>query len=231
MYCVKCGVKLADTEKKCPLCGTRVCHPDLKQPEAAPLYPENSQQDKPINRWYIMLIVSILYLLPISICLVCDLSISGKMEWSGYVIGGMLIFYSAFLLPCWFEHPNPVIFVPSTFGVVALYLLYIDLTVKGGWFWTFALPVVVAIGLLITALVTLNRYIRRGRLYIYGGFTIGLGAFCVLLEALLHITFGLPGFGAWSLYPLVTLTLLGLAMIATAISRPLRESLEKRFFL
>jgi len=231
MYCVKCGVELADSEKACPLCGTRVCHPDIRQPEATPLYPENTEKQKPINRWYIMLIVSILYLLPMSICLVCDLSISGRMEWSGYVIGGMLIFYAAFLMPLWFEHPNPVIFVPSAFGVVAAYLLYIDWKMEGGWFLTFALPVTAVVALLITALVTLSRYIRRGRLYIYGGFTVGLGAFCVLLEHLLHVTFGLPGFGTWSLYPLATLTLLGLAMIATAIHRPLREALEKRFFL
>ena len=37
MYCVKCGVQLADTEKSCPLCGTRVYHPDLVQAEATPL--------------------------------------------------------------------------------------------------------------------------------------------------------------------------------------------------
>ena len=231
MYCVKCGVKLAPTEKNCPLCGTRVCHPDFPPEDANPLYPENLQRQKPINRWYIMLILSILYLLPISICLVCDLSINGRIEWSGYVIGSMLIFYSAVMMPSWFEHPNPVIFVPSTFGVIAAFLLYIDWRLQGGWFLTFALPVTGAIGLLITALVTLTRYIRKGRLYIYGGFTIGLGLFCVLLEVLLHITFGLPGFGSWSPYPLTTLTLLGLAMIATAIHRPLRDSLEKRFFM
>lgn len=231
MYCVKCGVQLADTEKLCPLCGTRVCHPDICQPDATPLYPENTQEEKPINRWYIMLIVSILYLLPISICLVCDLSISGKMEWSGYVLGGMAIFYAAFLLPAWFAHPNPVIFVPCTFGVVALFLLYIDLKLSGGWFLTFGLPVTGVVGLIVTAVVTLTRYIRRGRLYVFGGATIAFGFFAVLLEHLLHVTFGLPGFGTWSLYPLVALTLLGLAMIATAIYRPLRESLEKKFFL
>lgn len=231
MYCVKCGVQLADTEKSCPLCHTRVYHPDLQQPEATPLYPENDHRDKPINRWNIMLIVSILYLLPISICLVCDISISGKMEWSGYVVGALMIFYSAFLMPLWFEHPNPVIFTPTTFGVIAAFLLYISWQTGGGWFLTFGLPVTVALGLLFTALVTLMRYIRRGRLFILGGFTIGLGAFCVLLEILLHITFGLPGFGTWSLYPLLSLTLLGLAMIATAIFRPLREAVEKRFFM
>lgn len=231
MYCIKCGVQLADTEKSCPLCLTRVCHPDFPLPAATPLYPENSEQKKPINRWYIMLIVSFLCLLPISICLVCDLSIGTGLSWSGYVIGGMLIFYSALLLPRWFSHPNPVIFVPITFGVTAAFLLYIDLTLGGSWFLTFALPVTAYVGLTVTAVVTLTRYIRRGRLYIYGGFTISLGLLCVLLEILLHITFGLPGFGTWSLYPLIVLTLLGLSMIATAIHRPLRESLEKRFFL
>ena len=36
MFCVKCGVALADSEKACPLCGTRVFHPDLPQPQGDP---------------------------------------------------------------------------------------------------------------------------------------------------------------------------------------------------
>ena len=37
MYCVRCGVKLADTEEKCPLCGTTVYHPDIRREEVFPL--------------------------------------------------------------------------------------------------------------------------------------------------------------------------------------------------
>ncbi len=232
MYCIKCGVRLADTEKVCPLCRTRVYHPDLPQGEGEALYPSGgSPESRSVNRWSIMLIISILYLLPMSICLVCDLSIGGGLSWSGYVLGAMALVYAAILLPCWFRRPNPVIFVPVTFGVLGLYLLYISLATRGGWFLSFALPVTGAVGLLVTAVVTLTRYIRRGRLFIYGGATVALGAFTVLLEYLLHLTFGLPGLFTWSLYPLLTLSLLGLAMIATAIFRPLRESLEKKFFL
>ena len=145
MYCVKCGVNLADTEKKCPLCGTRVYHPDLQQPPTLPLYPEGEHR-KPINRWSIMLIVSILYLLPMSICLVCDLTIDGRLEWSGYVVGSLLIVYATFLLPLWFRHPNPVVFVPCAFGVIGLFLLYVSWN-TGGWFLTFGLPVTAALGL------------------------------------------------------------------------------------
>lgn len=31
MYCVKCGVELDDAEERCPLCGTRVYHPDIER--------------------------------------------------------------------------------------------------------------------------------------------------------------------------------------------------------
>lgn len=31
MYCMNCGVKLGQGEKKCPLCGLPAYHPDLKR--------------------------------------------------------------------------------------------------------------------------------------------------------------------------------------------------------
>lgn len=231
MYCIKCGVQLADTEKSCPLCRTRVYHPYLSQSDATPLYPNTAAPQKKIKRWSIMLILTILYLLPISICLVCDLAVSGTVEWSGYVIGGLLIFYAAFLLPSWFEHPNPVIFTPIAFGVITLFLMYVCYATGGTWFWSFALPVTASVALIITAVVTLCRYILRGRLYIFGGAIVAFGLLSVLVEFLLTITFVMPPLFTWSLYPLVTLTLLGAAVMATAIFRPLRESLEKKFFL
>ena len=46
MFCVKCGVALADSEKVCPLCGTRVFHPDLPQPQGDPLRHRPLQSQK-----------------------------------------------------------------------------------------------------------------------------------------------------------------------------------------
>ena len=40
MYCIKCGVELADSEKVCPLCGTRVYHPDIEIKTTEPPFPE-----------------------------------------------------------------------------------------------------------------------------------------------------------------------------------------------
>ena len=231
MYCVKCGVALANTEKQCPLCGTTVYHPDIIREEAAPLYPHGrmpAPQALPLGS---LMIVTMLFLLPISICLVCDYQINRTILWSGYVAGALTVLYVMAVLPNWFRHPNPVIFVPVSFGAIALYLLYISWATAGNWFFSFALPVTGALGLIVTAVVTLGKYLPKGMLYIFGGACIALGGFTILLEYLLHITFGLPGIGTWSAYPLIVFCLLGINLIVIAIVPALRESLERKFFL
>ena len=47
MYCVKCGVELADSQRVCPLCGTRVFHPDIPRTPADPPYPPD-ERDQPV---------------------------------------------------------------------------------------------------------------------------------------------------------------------------------------
>ena len=146
------------------------------------------------------------------------------------MIGALGLGYVAAVLPLWFRRPNPAIFVPCDFLAVGAYVLYIDLSLKGGWFLGFAFPVIGYLGLLVSTVVILIRYTRRGALYIYGGALMALGGFLPLMELLMVITFRLPGFIGWSLYPLVALVLLGGALIFLAICRPARESAQRKLF-
>ena len=51
MYCIKCGVELADSEKRCPLCGTPVFHPDLPRNLTEPPYPADRRiRREDVNR-------------------------------------------------------------------------------------------------------------------------------------------------------------------------------------
>lgn len=231
MFCVKCGVELADSEKTCPLCGTSVYHPTLKQATVAASYPPRERPRESMKPQGVLFVVTVLFLIPLVLVLLTDLSINGRMVWSGYVVGALVMTYVMLVLPFWFRHPNPVIFVPVSFAAIGLYLLYIDLFTGGGWFLPFALPVTGGALLIVTAVVTLTRYLRRGYLYIFGGAFIAGGAFIVLVEFLLNLTFwvGRPVF--WSVYPLTVGVLLGLMLIVIAICRPLRESLRKKFFI
>ena len=231
MYCVKCGVSLVDTEKQCPLCGTVVFHPELHQSEADPLYPPDVMPAPKRLPWGALMVATALFFLAASICLVCDWQLGHSIVWAGYVIGALVLVYVIFILPAWFRKPNPVIFLPSCFVAIGLYLLYISLATDGGWFLRFAFPVTGALGLILTAVVALLRYLPKAGLFIFGGASIALGGFTLLLEYLLHITFGLPGIGTWSPYPLMVFTLLGLCLLLIAICPPLKESLERKFFL
>ena len=229
MYCIKCGVKLSDNQKQCPLCETVVFHPEI-MPSGEALYP--AQQPAPqVKSQAALVIITTLFLLPLLITALCDWQISGAITWSGYVIGALGVSYVCLVLPYWFHRPNPVIFVPCGFAAVGLFLLYISLATGGGWFLSFAFPVTGAVGLIVTAVVALLRYVGKGALYIFGGALVTLGAFMPVMEFLMNLTFGLPQRLLWSGYPLVALVLLGGMLIFLAICRPARETMERKFFL
>lgn len=231
MYCVNCGVRLSDTEKRCPLCQTKVYHPDFQNRDAELLFPEGLGPEPQMNSLVLQSIITGVYLLAILVCLVCDLQIGGGLTWAGYVIGGLLLSYVLIILPLWFKNPNPVVFVPCDFAAAGLYLLYINLATGGAWFLSFAFPVTGFVGLLVTTVVVLRRYIRRGRLYVFGGAILALGMFMPLLEFLLTVTFPSISFIGWYLYPLMALGLLGGMLIFLAICRPARHSMARKFFI
>ncbi len=230
MYCINCGVKLADTEKTCPLCGVRVYHPDLTQKDAVPLYPQQTVLPQENPRTAVIILTTLFLILALT-SLICDLQLSGRIVWSGYVMGGLALAYVIAILPLWFRKRNPVIFVPCDFAAAALYLLYINLATDGQWFLSFALPVTAAIALIVTAVITLLRYISRGRLYVFGGAACALGLYMPMLEYLLYRTFDLTSFPVWSLYPLVALVLIGGMLIYLAANRSARELMERKFFI
>ncbi len=231
MYCCSCGVKLADSEKKCPLCGLQAFHPELPRPEGQPLYPVNQHPVQEVSPWGIRVIVLMSFLVPLITVLLCDLPVNGGITWSGYVIGALILLYVVAILPLWFPKPNPVVFVPVDFVTVGLYLLYINHSVDGHWFLSFAFPVTGFCALVVTAVVTLQRYVRRGRFYVYGGAIAAAGLFLPVMELLLYITFDPVSFTGWSFYPMAGLLLLGGFLIFLGICRPAREIMERKFFI
>ena len=103
MYCINCGVKLADTEKSCPLCGVAVFHPQLRQEDVEPLYPHEHFPEPQVAPRTAQIVLTTMFLLPMLVTLLCDLQISGAVTWSGYVAGALAVAYVMFVLPLWFR--------------------------------------------------------------------------------------------------------------------------------
>lgn len=231
MYCIKCGVKLADGTKKCPLCGANLNFPEYENITPEAKYPKSEFANKEINRHGIVFVLTFLFLIPALLVAVCDLSLNHAVTWSGYAFGAIALVYVIAILPMWFKMPNPVIFLPIDFAALLLYLLYIDLFTDGGWFLGFAFPTVGALAVIFCAVVTLLKYIHHGRLYIFGGASIALGAALMLAEFLMDSTFDMMGRRMWSIYPLTVFALIGIMLIVIAIVKPFKESLKRKFFL
>jgi hypothetical protein len=228
MYCVKCGVSLQDGTERCPLCGTPVWNPTQECGEAGyPCrYPDKSYGERVAG---VALVTVIMAALSLSFIIFC-LSTYGKVEWSSYVTLGIALFYIVAFLPSWFRKSQPLVFVPLDFIAACGYLLYICLSTGGHWFMSFAFPVVMLVCLLTTAAIALLKYVKKGKLIITGGLLMSIGASSVLVEFFQHITFGSHMF-AWSLYSASGFGFFGVFLLVAGLVRPLREHLERKFFL
>lgn len=232
MYCVRCGVELQNGAAACPLCGTPVLLEDQQPPEAAP-YPRYPGGGENMHRTAYMLVVTIIFLLPILICVLIDLALHQAVGWSGYVLGGVVVLYAAFGLPGWFRRPNPVIFFPAAAAASLLFVLHICLSNGGHWFLSFAFPVGGALTLLTEAVIVLLRYLprRSGTAFlVLGAAMILLGGLMLLMEFLIHISFDVSMYW-WSLIPLAAMALIGALLLVIGLSGRVREALHKRFFL
>ncbi len=231
MYCIKCGVELSAGQKICPVCQTKVYHPEIPTEDALPTYPQKEFQSEEFNPRGVLFVISILAGLTAALVMWFELSRLHRIHWSGYVAGGILLAYLIVILPWWFQRPNPVIFVPCDFAGVLGLLFYINYQSGGSWFLPFAFPITVTLGMIVSAMVAVMRYVRRGHLYVVGGGLIAVGAWTVLLEYVLRTVFTVRTVIYWSPFSMAILFTMGMMLIVIAIVKPLKESLRKIFYV
>jgi len=228
MYCIKCGVELGESERKCPLCHTPVYYPDLPlEPERT--YPKFKPSEESVNPRGVLLILSFVFLIAGLVSLAVDLNLNSLVTFSGYVISGLVTGYVIFILPSWFKRSYPTVFLPVDFLVIALLVGYISYKVDGSWYFTFALPVIGCAALIICTVVILCYYVRRGYLYIFSGAFMATALMMGLIELFATITFRIEKFMFWSIYPFIALMLIGIMLLVIAIVKPFRESLKRIF--
>ncbi|NLL35562.1 MAG: hypothetical protein GX257_09725 [Clostridiales bacterium] len=231
MYCIKCGVELAESEKKCPLCNTKVYHPDIEIEDVPGPYPEFHSESERVNRAGVLFIITMFFALAFILSFFIDWRANRELTWSGFATGGILLVYVCLVLPFWFHRPDAIVLVNVDFAVVALFLLYINFATNGSWFLGFAFPVTLAAAGITTGTIAVVRYVRRGYLFITAGVWAALGVYAVLIEYLINRTFGVRDRLIWSPYPFIACVMIGATFLVIAISRPLRDSLYKKFFI
>ncbi len=231
-YCVNCGVELADSEKRCPLCHVEVTNP--KAPWAEPAErPYSRHVDtlmKRIDRRYFATLTGLLLTIPCIITMFLDIISGGGLTWSAYVIGAVALIYIFVLLPFFFKRRHPVIFLSADCAATLLYLLFIETVNGGDWFLGLGLPITVAasICVIVPALLftkkTLSIIVKAGAIL------FAVGVFVVCAEVFISLNaFGEVRF-AWSLFALIPCAVLGVVAMVLEHRQNFKERVRKRLF-
>ncbi|MFR1517669.1 MAG: DUF6320 domain-containing protein [Clostridia bacterium] len=236
-YCVNCGVELSDNEKKCPLCGTEVYHPDrnvkkVKSEETDPPYPQYQPLTiQRVSRSSIITLITLIFLLPVLLAVICDLSINGAITWSAYVVTSIAFIYICVLLPVLSKKPDPAFCIAIDACALIFLLMFIEKRSGGHWFASFALPLAVYISAVLIALVLLGHRHVISPMKITALTFMAVGGGTLLIELLLNHAFSLRSRLIWSFYPLTVLVIIGIVLIYIDCNKALKERLAKKFFI
>jgi predicted outer membrane lipoprotein len=231
-YCVNCGVELADSEKRCPLCDLEVQNPRAPwtEPDERP-YPRHVDKVlKRIDRRYFATLSGLLLTIPCLITMLLDLISGGRLSWSAYVIGAVALVYVSVLLPLYFKKYHTVIFLAANCCALLLYLLFIERANGGSWFLRLGLPLTVAFSVCLIALALLFTETRFSLLVKAGSVLITTGLFIVCIELVTRRYIYEDLRIVWSFYALIPCLVLGVAAMVLEHRKNLKERIRRRLF-
>lgn len=232
-YCVNCGVELAEYIKKCPLCSTEVMNPN--QPydfTSTPPYPEYEAIPKQkISPKLILGIIAIIFMLPVAVCLVADLTYDGILGWSGYVIASLFSVYT--VIASALSAHKESLFLEQIFDYMALLLLtaYVNEQSGGKWFLSFALPLLCAFALTTLLLTFLVKVLNKRILTVISIASFAIAVMCVLSDLLIKHNFCNVFSVGWSIYPFISLVIIGCVLLFIDSNKYIKRRLEKKFFI
>jgi hypothetical protein len=178
-YCVNCGVELAASEPRCPLCQTEVMLADYQADSGVDPFPRESDPHLPpkINA-SLVLLISVLVIISAIITVTVDLAVSPGLTWSPVVLASLGLFWMLSAFPLILIRRRPFYTIALMALASAAFLLLLDLLMDwSGW------SIVASSALIITVSIFLVPFkIRIGRgipAALVDGALIGIALFLI----------------------------------------------------
>lgn len=234
-YCVNCGVELAASEEKCPLCGVPVINPAEPKKDNVPHpYPQHLETlQSRIDRRYAAGLIALILLIPVAVCLFTDAITGGGLSWSAYVSGACAMLFVWGVFPFLFKKQPKLVWCLLIDGAAALlYLLLIEYLVDGDWFLRLAMPISLAATLLLSGLSLLLPANKRLGVLLRTGFSlIAIGIFVVLVELFIDSYTASITVSWWSAYAFIPCVVLGCICFLLNRRTQFKEQIRRRFFI
>ncbi len=229
-YCVNCGVKLAASENKCPLCNTVVNNPNEPIAET-PSYPHRLElfPVRSINWQYIVKLCLLILGATALITMLCDLLTTHQITWSVYVL------IAAAYIGCtcsflYFKSPYVSISIWSI-GTVLLTGSIALLNDGLMWYSYLAAPFILFAGLYSIFCTWIIKSKGKSLLRKVAYCLLFCGVVLTGIECLsdLYLCGTVSLF--WSIYAVFPITVIGIGLILLSFNRTLLDEIKRRTFM
>ena len=230
-YCVHCGVKLGEGEKKCPLCMTPVFDPaEPQRPSAPRSYPVRTpEQELKRNKQFLLVMAVLMLAAPALLCLLIDFLISGGVTWSAYASSALILLFAAVSVPIWIDRHQVYVSVGMAFLCLNVYLFLVErFSNSGNWFFPIALPAITLFALMLTAIILMYRKQKLNKLTLLAASFAAVAVECVSIEWLLDAAKGGKGGLVWSPFVFAPCAFISLALLFVNYNGAVREEVRRR---
>lgn len=230
-YCVHCGVKLGDSEQRCPLCNTVVLDPSQpRDPHAPRAYPVRTpeQELKRSKRFWLHL-CALLLLVPAILCLLIDLLPGSGLSWSIYPSGALIMLFISCLVLIFLPRHKVYTSLGVNFIALSGYLRMVEqVSQSGNWFFPIVFPSLALATAILAHLVIAYRHQVLNKLTALAASMAWIGVECLAVETLCCLQAGQPLSFQWSVYVAAPCIFLCLALFYINSNRTLREEMRRR---
>ena len=230
-YCVHCGVKLGDGEKKCPLCNTQVFDPSAPAPSSsARLYPVRTpDQELKRSKHFFLALMAVMLLCPAALCLVLDLLLGNGLTWSKYAASALILLFVSCSVTLLVPRYRIYCSIGTVFICLSGYLWIVQaLSKSDAWFFPIVLPSLALAALLTAAMAALYRGQKLNKLTLLAASLAAAAAECVFVELLCSLYYGYSPLFSWSPFVLAPCLFISFAFFFINGNRAIREEVRRR---
>jgi hypothetical protein len=233
-YCVECGVKLGEAEEKCPLCGTVVQNPvhpySPRTPKPFPV--RTPEQNLQIDRRYLLGLISMAMLLPAGLCMLINLLIAGRLTWSLYPVGALVLLFVALAVPILVKKHRIYITITMNSLVLLGYLKMVELLSGSmGWFSPVVFPVIIMAALMVLGITASIRQHLIRELAIPATILAVISLLSLTVELLVSSQMLKQLHVVWSPFVMLPCSFIALMLYLIQSHQPLRDELKKRLHI
>lgn len=232
-YCVKCGVELDDSARKCPLCDTAVYLPDNTpaQETEAP-FARKKVIPKDAKKEFAASVISVLLAIPVIVCGIVNLFYRRDGFWSAYVITSVLLFWIIVILPFYLKKIKPyLLWFIDTAAVLAYVYVFFPLRKEDAdYYLTVALPIIATVSLCVLFFIIWARGKERHWSAIIIHIALDIALISAVTGAISFYYSVIWGTITSIIVFLSVLSLMGFGIYCNR-SKKVRAWLEKKFFI